>query len=376
MAAITTRLKAILEWWKRTRVARGLARYGAANGALLSGGIAYSALFSIFAGLTIGYTIFMAVLGSNTELRDAVLDAISDALPGVLKTDENPDGMISPEQLQLSAGTGIAGVIAVVVLVNSATTVMAALRTAIRAMFGIVGPTENVVVGKLRDLAGYFGLAIAVLVTSALGIAVGAAGEYLLGLIGADGSTVGRWMLRIVGLLVVLGMDLLVFVMLYRVLAGVRPPRRDLWLGALVAAVGAGVIRYLSTSIVGSVENNPLLLSFAALVTLLLWVNLVVRVTLMVAAWTVNPPAPPEVTEEMVTHLDEHPNYVTVSEPATLEWDHDPVTGKIRPEVPPPEPEYWGGLIGWVRRKWRAVREESRTHREALERQREYAERD
>ncbi|MBZ2197672.1 YihY/virulence factor BrkB family protein [Occultella gossypii] len=376
MAAITTRLKAILEWWKQTRVARGLARYGAANGALLSGGIAYSALFSIFAGLTIGYTIFMAVLGSNTELRDAVLDSISDALPGIIETDDNPNGLISPEDLQLSTGAGIAGIIAVVVLVNAATTVMAALRTAIRAMFGIIAPKENVVVGKLRDLGGYFGLAIAVLLTSALGIAVGAAGEYLLGLIGADGSTAGRWVLRIVGLVVVLGMDLLVFVMLYRVLAGVHPPRRDLWLGALVAAVGAGVIRYLGTSIVGSVDNNPLLQTFAALITLLLWVNLVVRVTLMVAAWTVNPPSAPEVTEEMITHLEEHPNYVTVSEPATLDWDHDPVTGKIRPEQPPPEPEYWGGLIGWVRRKWRAVREESRTHREALERHREHAERD
>ncbi|TDE97554.1 YihY/virulence factor BrkB family protein [Occultella glacieicola] len=374
MAAITSRLKAILEWWKQTRVARALARYGAANGALLSGGIAYSALFSIFAGLTIGYTIFMAVLGSNTELRDAVLDSLNDAVPGLVDTGDG--GLVKPDDLELNTGTGIVGVIAVVVLVNAATTVMAALRTAIRAMFGIVAPKENVVVSKLRDLGGYFGLAIAVLLTSALGIAVGAAGEFLLGLVGAESSAAGSWALRIAGFLVVLGMDLLVFVMLYRVLAGVHPPNKDLWVGALVAAVGAGALRFLGTSVVGSVSGNPLLAGFAAIVTLLLWVNLVVRVTLMVAAWTANPPPAPEITAEMITHLDEHPNYVTVSEPATLEWDHDPVTGKIRPEDPLPEPDRWGGLIGWLRRKWRAVREESQSHRVEQERRRQYAERD
>lgn len=40
------------------------------------------ALFSVFAGLTIGYTIFMAVLGDSDALRQQVLTAIGDSLPG------------------------------------------------------------------------------------------------------------------------------------------------------------------------------------------------------------------------------------------------------------------------------------------------------
>ena len=60
----------------------GNARFRARNGGVLSGGIAYAALFSVFAALTIGYTDFMAVLGDNERLREKILDAIDkDATP-------------------------------------------------------------------------------------------------------------------------------------------------------------------------------------------------------------------------------------------------------------------------------------------------------
>lgn len=351
-----TGLARLLAWWKRTRVARGLARYGAANGALLTGGIAYSALFSIFAALVVGVSIFMAVLGSNVELRDAVFDALSSALPGIV--DSGSGGLIAPEDLEFSPGASVVtAVIAFLVLLNTATSVMAALRSGIRAMFGIVMPTENAVVAKLRDLLGFLALAIAVVLTAALGIAVGAAGSAVADAVGLGGNPATQVVLRILGHLVALGVDMLVVLFLIRGLAGARPPRKDLLLGSFIVAVGAGVIRFLGTALIGSVADNPLLAPFAAIVTLLLWVNLVVRVLLMVCAWTANPPAPPEIEPDQVTHADETPNFVTESEPGSLAWDHDPQTGRIRPE-PPPEPEpYWGGLIGWVRRKWRGFRE-------------------
>ena len=79
------RIKALMTWWKNTRVARMLARYGVANGAMLSGGIAFSALFSIFAALVIGFSAFMLVIGDNIELRDRVIDTINGAMPMTLK---------------------------------------------------------------------------------------------------------------------------------------------------------------------------------------------------------------------------------------------------------------------------------------------------
>lgn len=353
-----SRLARVLEWWKQTRVARGLGRYGAAHGALLTGGIAYSALFSIFAGLAVGFSIFMAVLGGNTELQEAVLGALDDALPGIVRSESNPEGMLTPESLQISGGASLlTGIIGFLVLLNAATSVMAALRSGIRAMFGILTPSENAVVAKLRDLAGFLVLALAVVLTAALGIVVGTAGSAAAGAVGLGDNPAVQVLLRILGYAVALGVDFLVVLFLIRGLAGARPPRRDLVVGALVVAIAAGVIRFLGTSVVGSAASNPLLAPFAAIITLLLWVNFIVRILLMVCAWTVNPPAIPEIGEDQVTHEAETPNYVTKTEPKTLDWAHDPQTGRLLPE-PPPEPEdYWGGLIGWAKRKWRGFRD-------------------
>jgi len=349
------RIKALMDWWKRTRVARMLARYGVANGAMLSGGIAFSALFSIFAALVIGFSAFMLVIGNNLELRDQVIDTINGAMPMDLIGTEQ--GQIPPDQLKPSGGTGIAGIVAVLVLLNTATRVPRNLRNAVRAMFGLLAPDVSPVMGKIRDFLGFLGLAISVLLTTALGVAAGTAGEWVLSLVDLEDSTAGRWLLRILGLVVPLVVDMLVFVWVYRVLAGVRPLRRDLWLGALLAAIGSGVLRYLGTSAVGSVSDNPLFQGSAALGVLLLWVNFLVRITLMVAAWMANPPARPVVADDWITHADETPNYVTLSDPETLDWQHDPITGQVQPEEPPPPPPYWGGLIGWVRRKWTGARQ-------------------
>ncbi len=342
------KVKRLAEWFKRTRIARTLGRYGAANGGMLAGGVAFSALFSIFAALVIGFTVFMATLGDNAELRDAVLEQLDEALPGIVQTEDGGGGMLAPEDLQLSTAGGVAGVIAVLVLINTASSVMTNLRAGIRSMFGILAPKENFAVAKLRDIAGFVVLALAVVLTAALGIAAGALADVVIDAIGLTDATVASMLLRIASFAIALGVDMLVFIFIFRVLAGARPPKRDLLIGALVGAIGAGVIRFLGTTAVSAVEN-PLLASFAAIITLMLWVNLVVRITLIVAAWTSNPPPQPELTDEVAPHFTEEPNFVTVSAPHTLDWDYDPATGLIRPSEPPKEPEYWGGLVGKVR---------------------------
>ena len=47
------RVKAFLAAGRRTRIGRALVRYGTARGALMAGGIAYTAMFSVFAVLVI-----------------------------------------------------------------------------------------------------------------------------------------------------------------------------------------------------------------------------------------------------------------------------------------------------------------------------------
>lgn len=298
VAGLVERFQALLAWWQATRVARANTRFGQAGGGLLTGGIAYTALFSVFAGLTIGYTAFMAVLGNNAELRETVLSTISDALPGLVDAGDGR-GLLEPDDLVMTTGLSVAGVIAFGVLLFSAISATAALRTAVRAMFG-AHDAVTLVAGKLRELGGFVGIALAVLLSAVLGLTVTAAADWLLGALGiTDASGV---VLRVVGVAVAFVVDALVFVMVVRVLAGQSPPRRDLLGGAAIAAVGLGVVRLLGTSVVaGSVQRNPVLASFAIVVVLLLWINLIARIVLLAAAWTADPrpetpagPAPDE----------------------------------------------------------------------------------
>ena len=257
---------------------------------VLTGGIAYAALFSVFAALTIAYTVFVGVLGHDVALRASVLRTVSASLPGLVDSGSG-DGLVTTGDLVLGAGLNIAGVVAVVVLLMSATSALAALRTAVRAMFDERGPAGNAVTGKLRELAGLVGMALAVLVSAVLGIAVTGAAGWLLRLAGL-GAGVGV-VTSVLGYLVALLVDAATFVLVVRVLAGLRPAWRDLWQGALICAVGVGVVRLLGTSVVaGSARQNAVLASFAAVVTLLVWINLIARIVLLAAAWTADPPAP------------------------------------------------------------------------------------
>ncbi|KQY43051.1 YihY/virulence factor BrkB family protein [Cellulomonas sp. Root137] len=295
--SLIQKAKAAFAWWQRTRPARANARFGARGGGVLTGGIAYAALFSVFAALTIGYTVFMAVLGGNDELRQKVLDSVNASLPGLVDTGDGSSGMIDPDSLELSGGLTVTGIVAVVVLLLSAIAAMAALRTAVRAMFAEEGPGGNAVLGKARELGGFAGMAFAVLLSALVTTGVASAASWILDSLGwGSAATV---VARVLGILVAFVIDAATFLLIVWVLADERPAWWDLRWGAVIAGVGIGIVRILGTSVVaGSVGKNPLFTSVAVIVTLLVWVNLIARIVLLAAAWTANPPLVEPAAEE------------------------------------------------------------------------------
>lgn len=314
------------------RLLRAFQRYGAAKGAMLSGGIAYSGIFSIAAALTIAITVFMAVLGQNDELRETVFAGVNDAMPGILQTAEDPEGLINPESLILDTALNPASIIAAGALLWTALSVMNALKMSLRAMFGIARLPETFLILKARDLVAFLGLALGVLVGSVLTTTAGTMAGTILEFIGIEGS-IGQWLVRIGSLTVAFLVDFTVIVLLFRFTAGARPLRKDLFMGAALGAIGTSVVRFLGTSVIGSVSDNPVLAPFVAIATLLLWVNFVARIVLIAAAFAANPPAPAKVTVPESIHADETPNYVTMSVPETMSWNHEPFTGIIVPDL-------------------------------------------
>lgn len=327
------KIQALALWWQRTRLARTLARYGARNGGLLCSGMALTVLLSLTAALTVGWTVFMSLLGSDAQMRSAVVDAVNTVFPGLLTTSDT-SGLVDPESLTTSGVWSVTSVVAFLVMAWSAISAVGSLGTSVRAMFGLVAVPENVLVATARNIAGALGLALSLLAGAGLGIAVNVFGDWTfqtLGLRPGIGEVLLVGATYLVSMLVNAG----VIVLVVRVVAGIRVVRRDLVTGAAVFVVASEVLRYLGTSAVGSV-SGPLLTTATSLVTLVLWINLQVRVILLSCAWMANPPTPVSVSDARSVHFHERPNYVTLSAPRTLDWPHNAITGEVQPVPLPP----------------------------------------
>jgi membrane protein len=281
-----TRLLAAIQraarWWNSTRLGRTISRYSAANGGLLAGGIAYAALFSLVAVFTIALTVFAALLGGHPALDRQIDKQLASWFPGVLTSTDGslagPSSWVRPGALSLTS------VIAAVVLVWSALSAMSAVQTGVRAMFELAprqgGPAW---LRRIWALAGFGLLGIGLLASSVVAVAAASAGEWAAKVFGSpEAATVLRWAGSGVSVLV----DAVCIALVFTVVAGARPPWRDLVIGAGAAAVAMGLLKHLGTRVVAHATANAFLASATTVVTLLVWVNLMSRVVLYAAAWT------------------------------------------------------------------------------------------
>ncbi|SDS73483.1 membrane protein [Paraoerskovia marina] len=304
VGVVATKGKQLADLWAHSRPGRTFQRYGATRGALLCGGIAYSALFSIFAALAIVFTVFSRVLGSNSELEDDVVAQINEFIPGLITTDTT-SGIVSIDDLILS-GSLWPTLLSAGVLLWTAISFMTALRRGVRAQFGLSEVGQSFVMSKVWSLVGFVGLGIGVGLSTAVSVVAVQLGEWLTQDLLSLGDA-GSFLVTAGGLLASLVIDTVVVVGVVVVVAGARPRGRDLWIGAVVAGVAFGALRALGTSVVaGGADKNALLASVAVVVTLLLLVNFVSRVLLLVAAWMADPayvephPEPVETLRERV----------------------------------------------------------------------------
>lgn len=284
---LKSRLSRAVGWVQDRRETRALRWYVTRRGNLLSGGIAYSAIFAIGAGLTIGFTIFSATLGSRPDLMAAVTKQIEQLLPGLIGTGS---GQLDPQKLVVENIWNLTTFVATLVLLWTAVSFMGALRHSIRSMFDAPVVGVNPVLAKVWQLVGFLGLGAMIVVTAATSIlsqAVTAEIEDWFG----DNPAVGR-LLAFGSLGVAVVLDAVVVYLVVRVVGRVRPHRgRDMVIGCLVAGLAAGALRYAGTSLVtSSVSNNVLLGSFVTLGTILLLVNFLSRMLLIICAWMYDPP--------------------------------------------------------------------------------------
>jgi membrane protein len=255
------------------------------RGFLLAAGLSFQSIFAVFAGIWVGFATAGLILKNNQYLSDAFFTTLSRSVPGLL-TWEGTKGVIEPDQLMQVEILSWTGALAAVGLLFTAVGWLSSARDAVRALFNLPGERLNFLLLKLKDFGLMIGFGVALIVSSALLVFSTQALDQALGWLGLRGDSVLSSTLgRIVGLLLMLLLDTVVLGVLYRVLSGLKIPLRRLIVGSLLGAIALGVLKVLGGALLGGAGRNPLLASFALIIGLLIWFNLICVVILLGASW-------------------------------------------------------------------------------------------
>ncbi|MEV4468756.1 YihY/virulence factor BrkB family protein [Nonomuraea salmonea] len=294
VAAAKARGRGRLNDWRVRRPAldhliRAVQRYQLQSGDRLAGAVTYFAFLSFFPLVALSYAVLGFVVATSETTKYALTKAIEERLPGI------------SDQLDLTAiatAKETAGIIGLLGLLYAGLGALDALRGALREMYMTTVPPLGFLVGKLRDLVSLLLIGVTA-ISSVLvaGFATTATNNVMHFLFGQE-SVLANLGFRAAGVSAGVGADWLLFVILLGWVARTGQPFRVIAKGALLGAIGFGVLKQIATLLLATTLGNSALYGvFAVIVGLLVWMNFSARLVLFVAAWTATagfspPPAP------------------------------------------------------------------------------------
>ena len=214
-------------------------RYGGDRAGYLAAVVAYYGFLSLFPLLLLGFSVVGFVLAGRPDLQAEVFDALAAVVPGVEEAlGESLDALVR--------GRAAAGVIGLAGLLWSGVRATEAAGFAVSRIFR-VEPYQSFPKKKAWAVATTAGLGLLALTSLVL---VAVVGNLSVG--GPAGV-----LLVVGGVLLAAGLDVLLFLVAYRVLTQRRgPPFGRLWKGALLAGLGWTVLKVAGTWYVARVVSG------------------------------------------------------------------------------------------------------------------------
>ncbi len=254
------------------------------KGNLQAAAATYFAFLSFFPILALAFFVVGYVARVYPEARDDLVNALDVVLPGLIGPD---DDQISLKTIQGSAAT--VGLIGLAGVLYSGLGWLSGMREALIEVFREPPSIQpSFVAGKLRDLATLAVIGLTLVVSVVVSGAVTGFSADLLDLVGL--GTGLTWLLALLGLVVGGAADMVLFYALFRLLARPSLPRRALWAGALLGAVGAEALKWASSFLIGATKDQPAFQAFGIALILLVWINYFSRVVMYAAAWAYTSP--------------------------------------------------------------------------------------
>jgi membrane protein len=259
---------------------RAYSRYSEDGGDRQAAAVTYFGFLSFFPLVVLAFSITGFIVDAFPSAQEQVVKAFNDYLPGL---SERLD-IASIGNAKVATGVvGIAG------LLWAGLGWVDALRDAVRTMWHHETDAGNLAVKKLNDVLILVGIGSLLLVSTVVTGGASSAASFVLDRIGASG-VLAHVAITFVGLALAICVDVAVFVFLFTRLPRISTPLHRVLRGALFGAVGFEILKVVGAVLVARTTNNPLYGTFAVMVGLLIWINLVTRWTLFTAAWTVTAP--------------------------------------------------------------------------------------
>lgn len=263
-------------------IMRTLDRYGSEGGNQFAAATTYYSVLAIFPLLMLLTAGAATVLASRPDLFQQLQDRITESVSGDLGSTLNE--VLETAVDQRGAMFGIGGL----TTLWSGLGWMNNLRVGISAMWKIdANEGGTFIQKKLSDLLGLIGLLVALVI--AFGVtAAGSSGltQKVFDWVGIESFPGMNIVIFLVGLVVGLIANFLVFWWLIVILPRTKVPKKSGLMGALIGAVAFEVLKQLSTVIMSSAAGNPAGAVFGPVIVLMVVMYLVWRVVLYVSAWT------------------------------------------------------------------------------------------
>ena len=261
---------------------RAFGRYQADAGDRQAAAVTFFGFLSFFPILALATSVLSYALGDQAV--GTVVREVNSYAPGLA------DQLGLEEILTNNTKAGVAGLLGLAGLLYSGLGWVDALREAIRAIWHHNVKAGGFLAKKAKDVVVLVGLGVTIVASVGVSAATGAFTDLALDAIGLERTVVATALAKVVGITLGLATSTALFLFLFWRLPKVQSPFRRVVRGALLAAVLFELLKRVGAIYIERTTENPLYGSFAVIVGLLVWINIVSRMLLVCAAWTVTAP--------------------------------------------------------------------------------------
>lgn len=260
---------------RKTPVGRAFHRFNHFRGTRLAGTVTFYGFLSVFPLLILGFSVALRVVGSDGVAQ--LEDFVEQYVPGIADELRLQEVRSSAASLQ---------VVGVATLLVTGLGWVDATRASVRAMWGLPDRDGNLVVRKLVDLLALAGLGALVALSLAASTWVSGAGERLLAVTNQEESTVGLLASNLLAQTLALLTASLLVGYIISGLPRILMQWRVLLPAALVGGLTLELLKRLLIGYVSGFAGNSTYGAFGVPVALLIWIYVIARLLMVIAAWT------------------------------------------------------------------------------------------